>query len=232
MPTDIQKQWADLNRDIVTCRRCSRLVSWREQVAHLKRRAYQDWDYWGKPVPGFGDPHARLLIVGLAPAAHGANRVGRMFSGDSSGRTLIPALHRAGYANQPNSDHPHDGLKLEDAYLSAIARCAPPKNRPSSQEQANCLPYLARELEMMPSVRVVLVLGRIAFDGYRRLLRQRGADLPTMDFSHGACYTLPSSLPTLVASYHPSRQNTNTGRLTTAMLDDVFEQIAALLARE
>lgn len=232
MGMSVANQWAELNRDIITCRRCSRLVSWREQVAHQKRRAFQDWDYWGKPVPGFGDPRARLFIIGLAPAAHGANRVGRMFSGDSSGRTLIPALYRAGYANQPNSDHRGDGLVLQDAYLSAIARCAPPKNRPSSQEQASCQPYLMRELDLMPSVRVVMVLGKIAFDGYRRLLRQRGVDLPTMDFSHSACYTSPSSLPALVASYHPSRQNTNTGRLTTAMLDDVFQQIAALLTRE
>jgi uracil-DNA glycosylase family 4 len=232
MSAGIREQWADLNREIINCRRCPRLVSWREQVAREKRRAFRDWEYWGKPVPGFGDPRARLLIIGLAPAAHGANRVGRMFSGDSSGRTLIPALHRAGLASQPSSDHIDDDLQLRDTYLTAIARCAPPKNRPSSEEQANCLPYLARELKLMPSVRVVLVLGRIAFDGYRRLLRQRGIDLPTMDFSHGACYTSPSSLPALVASYHPSRQNTNTGRLTDAMLDDVFGRIAALLARK
>lgn len=232
MAASTHKPWKELNKEIINCRRCPRLVSWREQVAREKRRAFQDWEYWGKPVPGFGDPHARLLIIGLAPAAHGANRVGRMFSGDSSGRTLIPALHRAGFANQPNSDHIDDDLQLHDAYLTAIARCAPPKNRPSSDEQANCLPYLARELELMPSVRVVLVLGRIAFDGYRRLLRQRGVDLPNMDFSHGACYTSPSSLPALMTSYHPSRQNTNTGRLTDAMLDDVFGQIAALLARK
>jgi uracil-DNA glycosylase family 4 len=232
MSAGIREQWADLNREIINCRRCPRLVSWREQVAREKRRAFRDWEYWGKPVPGFGDPRARLLIIGLAPAAHGANRVGRMFSGDSSGRTLIPALHRAGLASQPSSDHIDDDLQLRDTYLTAIARCAPPKNRPSSEEQANCLPYLARELKLMPSVRVVLVLGRIAFDGYRRLLRQRGIDLPIMDFSHGACYTSPSSLPALVASYHPSRQNTNTGRLTDAMLDDVFGRIAALLARK
>jgi uracil-DNA glycosylase family 4 len=232
MAASTHKPWKELNKEIINCRRCLRLVSWREQVARDKRRAYQDWEYWGKPVPGFGDPHARLLIIGLAPAAHGANRVGRMFSGDSSGRTLIPALHRAGFANQPNSDHIDDDLHLHDAYLTAIARCAPPKNRPSSDEQANCLPYLARELELMTSVRVVLVLGRIAFDGYRRLLRQRGVDLPSMDFSHGACYTSPSSLPALMTSYHPSRQNTNTGRLTDAMLDAVFGQIAALLARK
>jgi uracil-DNA glycosylase family 4 len=225
----MERQWADLNREVISCRRCPRLVSWREQVALEKRRAYLDWDYWGKPVPGFGDREARLLIVGLAPAAHGANRVGRMFSGDSSGRTLIPAMYRAGFANQPNSDHREDGLRLNDAYLTAIARCAPPKNRPTSEEQANCLPYLVRELALMPSIRVVLALGKIAFDGVRRLLRKDGVDTSGMAFSHGACYTSRSSLPALVASYHPSRQNTNTGRLTNAMLDEIFEQVRTLL---
>jgi uracil-DNA glycosylase family 4 len=222
-------KWDNLYKEILTCRRCPRLVAWREQVAREKRRAYRDWDYWGKPLHGFGDPQARLCIIGLAPAAHGANRTGRMFSGDSSGRTLIPALHRAGFANQPNSDHRNDGLRLKDAYLTAVVRCAPPKNRPTGEEQANCLPFLARELQQLPSVRVVLALGKIAFDGYRRLLRQQHVDVPAMAFSHGACYTLQPSLPALVASYHPSRQNTNTGRLTDAMLDEVFERIGKML---
>jgi uracil-DNA glycosylase family 4 len=222
--------WDSLNQEIVTCRRCQRLVAWREQVARLKRRAYRNWEYWGRPVPGFGDPQARLCIIGLAPAAHGANRTGRMFSGDSSARTLMPALHRAGYANQTSSDHRHDGLQLEDAFLTAVVRCAPPKNKPTGEEQANCLPFLARELHLLSSMRVVLALGKIAFDGYRRHLRQRQIDVSAMAFAHGACYTSQSSLPALVASYHPSRQNTNTGRLTDGMLDDVFEQIASLLA--
>ena len=222
-------KWDNLYKEILTCRRCPRLVAWREHVAREKRRAYMDWDYWGKPLHGFGDPQARLCIIGLAPAAHGANRTGRMFSGDSSGRTLIPALHRAGYANQPNSDHRNDGLRLKDAFLTAVVRCAPPKNRPSGEEQANCLPFLARELQLLPSVRVVLALGKIAFDGYRQLLRQRHVDVPDMAFSHGACYT-SQSLPTLVASYHPSRQNTNTGRLTDAMLDEVFERIGKIFS--
>jgi uracil-DNA glycosylase family 4 len=222
--------WEILNQEIVTCRLCPRLVAWREEVARQKRRAYRDWNYWGRPVPGFGDPQARLCIIGLAPAAHGANRTGRMFSGDSSARTLMPALHRAGYANQPNSDHLRDGLRLDDAFLTAVVRCAPPKNKPIGEEQANCLPFLARELHLLSSVRVVLALGKIAFDGYRRHLRQRQIDVSAMAFAHGACYTSQSSLPALVASYHPSRQNTNTGRLTDGMLDEVFEQIAALLA--
>ncbi len=230
MAAHLQAQWDGLQREIVTCRRCPRLVSWREQVAREKRRAYRDYDYWGKPLPGFGDPQARLCIIGLAPAAHGANRTGRMFSGDSSGRTLMPALHRAGYANQPTSDHRDDGLRLKGAFLTAVVRCAPPKNRPTGEEQANCLPFLARELDLLLSLRVVLALGKIAFDGYRRFLRQRNVDVSAMAFSHGACYTSQPSLPALVASYHPSRQNTNTGRLTDAMLDEVFERIAELLA--
>jgi uracil-DNA glycosylase family 4 len=229
MDPGLRSQWESLNREIVTCRRCPRLVAWREQVAREKRRAYRDFDYWGKPLPGFGDFRARLCIIGLAPAAHGANRTGRMFSGDSSGRTLIPALHRAGLANQPDSDNRQDRLQLHDAFLTAVVRCAPPKNRPTGEEQANCLPFLARELELLDSVRVVLALGKIAFDGYRRLLRLGQVPTSSMAFSHGACYTSASPLPALVASYHPSRQNTNTGRLTDAMLDQVFERIAALL---
>jgi uracil-DNA glycosylase family 4 len=224
------KKWERLNHEIETCRLCPRLVAWREQVAQQKRRAFMDFDYWGKPVPGFGDSQARLCIIGLAPAAHGANRTGRMFSGDSSARTLIPALHRAGFANQPNSDHRHDGLRLDDAFLTAVVRCAPPKNRPNGEEKANCLPFLVRELKLLNNTRVVLTLGRIAFDGYRRLLRQQGWKLPSLAFSHGACYTLQPHLPFLVASYHPSRQNTNTGRLSNAMLDEVFQKVTSLLA--
>jgi uracil-DNA glycosylase family 4 len=223
-------QWERLNHEIETCRLCPRLVAWREQVAQQKRRAFMDFDYWGKPVPGFGDSQARLCIIGLAPAAHGANRTGRMFSGDSSARTLIPALHRAGFANQPNSDHRHDGLRLDDAFLTAVVRCAPPQNRPNGEEKANCLPFLVRELKLLNNTRVVLTLGRIAFDGYRRLLRQQGWKIPSLAFSHGACYTLQPPLPFLVASYHPSRQNTNTGRLNNAMLDEVFQKVISLLA--
>jgi uracil-DNA glycosylase family 4 len=231
MTQSTRSDWERLNHEIETCRLCPRLVAWREQVAKQKRRAFTDWPYWGKPVSGFGDPQARLCIIGLAPAAHGANRTGRMFSGDSSARTLIPALYRAGFANQPNSDHRQDGLQLDDAFLTAVVRCAPPKNRPSGDEKSNCLPFLARELRLLNNVRVVLALGKIAFDGYRRLLRQAGSRIPTLVFFHGACYTLQPPLPMLMISYHPSRQNTNTGRLTDAMLDDVFHQIGALLAQ-
>lgn len=177
-----------------------------------------------------GDPNARLLIVGLAPAAHGANRTGRMFTGDRSGDTLTEAMHRAGFANQTTSEHRDDGLELRDVFITVVTRCAPPKNRPTREEQLNCRPYLARELDLLSSMRVVLALGRIAFDDYLALLRDRGVEVAGLAFRHGACYEFESPLPTLVVSYHPGRQNTQTGRLTQAMLDEVFEQIQELLA--
>ena len=222
-------QWAQLNAEIVACTACPRLVQWRQQVAQEKRRAFRDWDYWGRPVPGFGDRQARLVIVGLAPGAHGANRTGRMFTGDSSGDTLTRALHRAGFANQPTSRHRDDGLQLRDAFLTAVARCAPPQNKLTRDELDTCQPFLARELALLPSTRVVLTLGRIAFDRYRRLLREQGVALSRLDFGHGACYRLDPPLPALVVSYHPSRQNTQTGRLTEEMLDGVFAQVRRLL---
>ncbi len=221
--------WAQLSGEIVACTACPRLVQWREKVAQGKRRAFRDWDYWGRPVPGFGDRQARLVIVGLAPGAHGANRTGRMFTGDSSGDTLTRALHRAGFANQPTSHHRDDGLQLRDAFLTAVARCAPPQNKLTRDEMDNCQPFLARELALLPSTRVVLTLGRIAFDRYRRLLREQGTALPRLAFCHGACYRLEPPLPALVVSYHPSRQNTQTGRLTEEMLDGVFAQVRRLL---
>jgi uracil-DNA glycosylase family 4 len=223
-------RWAQLNAEIVTCTACPRLVAYRQEVARTKRRAFRDWDYWGRPVPGFGDPQAQVVIIGLAPAAHGANRTGRMFTGDSSGQTLMAALYRAGFADQPTSEHRDDGLALHGAFLTAVVRCAPPQNRPTAQERANCRPFLARELVLLSSVRVVVALGRVAFDGYLRMLREGGADLPCLAFRHGGCYRLDLSLPTLVASYHPSRQNTQTGRLTEAMLDEVFARVRELLA--
>jgi uracil-DNA glycosylase family 4 len=223
------ESWEELNSQIVTCEACSRLVAYRQEVACAKRRAFRDWGYWGRPVPGFGDRNARLLIVGLAPGAHGANRTGRMFTGDGSGDTLIAALHRAGFANQPTSQHRDDGLELHDAFLTAVVRCVPPKNRPTRQEQINCRGYLAREMDLLSSVRVVLALGRIAFEGYLALLRERDKGVLHLPFRHGACYEFEPPLPTLVVSYHPSRQNTQTGRLTQAMLDEVFEWIRNLL---
>jgi uracil-DNA glycosylase family 4 len=222
-------QWAQLNAEIVACTACPRLVQWREKVAREKRRAFRDWDYWGRPVPGFGDRQARLVIIGLAPAAHGANRTGRMFTGGGSGDTLACALERAGFANQSTSRHRDDGLQLRDAFLTAVARCAPPKNKPTGAEMDNCQGYLVRELALLSSAGVVLTLGRIAFDRYRRLLREQGAALPRLSFYHGACYRLEPPLPALVVSYHPSRQNTQTGRLTEEMLDEVFAQVCRLV---
>ena len=221
--------WERLEHDITTCRRCPRLVAWREEVARTKRRAYQDWDYWGKPVPGFGDHEARLIILGLAPGAHGSNRTGRMFTGDSSGETLYATLYRTGFANQPTWERPDDGLVLDDAFVTAVGRCAPPKNRPTREELDNCEPFLVREIALLPRPQIVLALGKIAFDGYLRWLKAQGYDLPRLTFGHGVDVTLPGPVPRLMASYHPSRQNTQTGRLTTAMFDGVFEAARAHL---
>jgi uracil-DNA glycosylase len=221
-----------LNTEIVACRKCPRLVAYREAVASEKRRAFLDWDYWGKPVPGFGDPAAQLLILGLAPAAHGANRTGRMFTGDRSGDFLYQALHRTGFANQPTSQHPDDGLALKDAYIGATLRCAPPANKPLPSELANCRPYWGRELEILKP-RAILALGGIAMRAYLGLLKSRGdisshAEFP---FGHGVSYALPGDLPRLFASYHPSQQNTFTGKLTEKMLESVLRQIKKFLEK-
>jgi uracil-DNA glycosylase family 4 len=226
--------WHKLNEEITTCRTCPRLVAWREQIAQEKRRAYREWDYWGRPVPGFGDPTARLLVVGLAPGAHGSNRTGRMFTGDSSGDTLYTALHQAGFANKSISRHREDGLQLTDAFITAVGRCAPPGNHPTPAELANCRPFLERELALMPQLQIILALGQIAFDSCLRLLRDAGYVVPRLKFGHGVHYNLTS--PTggpplhLLAAYHPSRQNTQTGRLNQAMLNEVFSQARILLS--
>lgn len=221
----------DLLDTIVACRKCPRLVAYREQVARIKKHAYMDWVYWGKPVPGFGDLQARVLVVGLAPGAHGSNRTGRMFTGDSSGVFLYRALHRAGFANQPTSLDRDDGLALHDMFISAVCRCAPPGNKPSPSEINNCLPYLEQEIGLLKCIHCVVALGRVAFDNVIRLYQSMDKPvsapmtrLPTTpkDFKHGASYRLGEGLPWLVASYHPSRQNTQTGRLTEAMFDDVW----------
>ncbi|HEY42918.1 MAG TPA: uracil-DNA glycosylase [Anaerolineae bacterium] len=225
------RNWKTLTSEVVACRRCPRLVAWREKVAREKRRAYLEWDYWGKPVPGFGDREARLVVLGLAPAAHGANRTGRMFTGDSSGRTLLPAMYRAGFASQPTSAHRDDGLELHGAYLTAVARCAPPGNRPKAEELSNCRLFLEQELRLLDQIRVVLALGWVAFDGYQRMLREYGMIHSRLIFEHGASFGFDSPLPTLIACYHPSRQNTQTGRLTDEMLDQVFDKVRNLLDR-
>jgi len=211
--------------DIVACERCSRLRSYCTTIAREKRRAFRDEIYWGKPVPGFGDPRARLLLIGLAPAAHGANRTGRVFTGDGvggSGDFLISALHRSGFSNIPTSHHPQDGLALKDAFIAAAVRCAPPANKPTREEIANCLPHLHAEIAALPRVRVVVGLGRIAFDAYLQLLKHRGiAVKPKPQFGHARAHALPNGR-ILIGCYHPSRQNTNTGKLTARMMDDVF----------
>jgi uracil-DNA glycosylase family 4 len=225
----------DLVRDgIVTCERCPRLRAYCAQIGREKRRAYRDDIYWARPVPGFGDPRARLLIVGLAPAAHGANRTGRVFTGDGgggSGDFLMSALHRAGYASLPTSQAVDDGLVLRDAYIAAAVRCAPPDNKPSREELANCLPHLDAEAAALPRVRVVVALGRIAFDAYLQMLKRRGGSWrPRPLFGHGASYPLPDG-QMLVGCYHPSRQNTNTNTLTPRMMDDVFRLARRVIAR-
>jgi uracil-DNA glycosylase family 4 len=224
-----------LNATIIRCRKCPRLVVYREKVAEVKRRAFAEWDYWGKPVPGFGDPRAELVILGLAPAAHGANRTGRMFTGDRSGDFLYKALYEAGFASQPGSVRRDDGLVLSGAYISATARCAPPDNKPLPSELANCEPYFVRELEILKP-RAVLALGGIAMRAYLGVLKRRGviASLARFPFSHGANFDfegVEGGLPRLFASYHPSQQNTFTGRLTEEMLFDVLANIRVFLKK-
>ena len=221
-----------LNQEIVSCRKCPRLVVYRERVAQEKRRAFRDWTYWGKPVPGFGDPHAQLLILGLAPAAHGGNRTGRVFTGDRSGDFLYAALYKAGFANQPTSVRRDDGLELKNAYVAATIRCAPPANKPLPSELANCRGYLLRELEILQP-RAVLALGKIAWDAYLDILKQGGviASRAAFPFAHGAEAQLPAPAARLFGVYHPSQQNTQTGRLTPAMYTQVFRRIQGFLAK-
>jgi uracil-DNA glycosylase family 4 len=213
-----------IERQVIACARCPRLVAYRCQIAETKRRAYRDWEYWGKPVPGFGDPKARLLVIGLAPAAHGGNRTGRVFTGDSSGDLLYATLYETGFANQPESVSRNDSLRLQGAYITAAARCAPPGNKPLPQEFRNCHEYLEREMDLLRDVKVVVALGKIAFEAYLSILKDRGliASRAPFRFAHGAVYEFPPPLPVLIASYHPSRQNTQTGKLTRQMFYRVF----------
>ncbi len=223
-----QTALAGLKRHIVGCRRCPRLVAWREQTAREKRAAYRAETYWGRPVPGFGDPAARILIVGLAPAAHGGNRTGRVFTGDRSGDFLFGALHRAGLANQSTSTRRGDGLRLRDAFVTATVRCAPPANKPTTEERESCRPYLESELDLLGNVRVMIALGGYAWSQVLRICRARG-NLPSpapARFGHGAELRLGDR--TLLGSYHPSQQNTFTGRLTPVMLDAVMERAVEL----
>ena len=224
-----ESRWQQLNERVINCRKCPRLVAWRESVAASRKKAYQEWDYWGRPVPGFGDRQARILIVGLAPGAHGSNRTGRMFTGDASGVFLFSALYRAGFANQPSALQRDDGLQLSDLFISAVCRCAPPDNKPSRIEMENCRPYLLEELELLPRLEGIVALGRIAFDNVLDIYRSKGLDTAGLTFGHGAFYRLGANLPWLLASFHPSRQNTQTGRLTVAMFDQVWQKAHNLL---
>ena len=224
--------FASLEKEIVACTRCPRLREYCAQVAAVKRRAYRDWDYWGKPVPPFGDPQAPVLILGLAPAAHGANRTGRMFTGDRSGDWLYRALHQTGFASQPTSRSRGDGLSLAGVYITAAARCAPPDNKPTPEELRNCRPFLERELELLAGLKVVVALGKIAFDTYLDLLKSRGiiASRVPFQFGHNRVFRTGTDRPVLVSSYHPSQQNTSTGKLTEKMLLEVFRRVRRLVA--
>lgn len=221
-----------LNQRIIRCRRCPRLVRYRAHVAKTKRRQFLDWPYWGRAVPGFGDPQARLYVLGLAPAAHGGNRTGRVFTGDRSGEWLYEALHRFGFANQPESLHRDDGLRLRDCYVAAVVRCAPPDNKPTPEEFEACRDYVLQECRALTRVRVVVALGKLAFDQYLKTCRSGGHPRlsPVPRFAHGVTVPLPWGV-TLVGSYHPSQQNTFTGKLTRAMFHAVFRKARKLVEK-
>jgi uracil-DNA glycosylase family 4 len=221
-----------LDAEVIACVKCPRLVEYRQRIAREKRRAYRDCEYWGKPVPGFGDPQARVLILGLAPGAHGSNRTGRPFTGDASGKFMYPVLYETGFSNQPNATDRNDKLQLKNLFITAAVRCAPPDNKPLPSELANCAEYLDRELDGLKRVKVIVALGRIGFDAYLNYLKRRGQLKSRKDylFAHGAHYTMPDGR-ILLASYHPSNQNTQTGKLTRQMFVRIFEQ-AALLAHQ
>ncbi len=221
-----------LHDEVIRCTRCPRLVTYREAVARTKRRQFRDWTYWGRPVPGFGDPRARLFVLGLAPAAHGGNRTGRVFTGDRSGDWLYEALHAFGFANQPTSTHKEDGLRITDCYIAAVVRCAPPDNKPLPDEFETCRPFLMEELRLLNRVKVVVALGKIAFDQYLKACRSLGHELPkpALRFGHKVVYRLPWGV-TLIGSYHPSQRNTQTGFLTRPMFHAVFRKARTAIGR-
>jgi uracil-DNA glycosylase family 4 len=221
--------FTELNEEIIACEKCPRLVAFRQQVAVEKRRAFRDCEYWGKPVPGFGDPQAQIMIVGLAPGAHGSNRTGRMFTGDDSGRFLYDSLYRHGLASQPFAVDRTDGLTLHHLFITAVGRCVPPQNKPTSAELANCRPYLEAELDLLPRLQVVVALGKIAYDAMMSILQERGLHFAKQPFAHLACVKAQERDFWLLASYHPSRQNTQTGRLTMSMFDQVWDQAVQLV---
>lgn len=218
-----------LNDEIIGCRKCERLVAWREQIATKKTRAYRSWEYWGRPVPGFGDFSGRVLVVGLAPGAHGSNRTGRMFTGDGSGDFLFPALHRAGFANQPQSSNRDDGLKVKDMFITAVCRCVPPDNKPTKSEIANCSSFLQTEILLMENLQVIVTLGSIAHTEIYRYFENLTDDIPIHKFQHNGKSIINGSGLTIISSYHPSRQNTQTGRLTVTMFDDIWKNVNSRL---
>jgi uracil-DNA glycosylase len=223
---------AELEATIITCRRCPRLVEWRERVGEIKRRAFREVTYWAKPVPGFGDAHARVLVVGLAPGAHGSNRTGRMFTGDDSGKFLYPALHRAGFANQPTGTHRGDGLVIRDLWITALCRCVPPDNKPTPQEIAKCREYLQKEMRLIPTIEGIVAFGQIAYSEIVSGFKKSSPGESFAVFSHGGFVPSNGNRPWVAASYHPSRQNTQTGRLTAGMFDQIWIMVNQLLENQ
>jgi uracil-DNA glycosylase family 4 len=225
---DSKKELKNLQKIVVECRKCPRLVAYLREVSKNRPKRFRDWKYWGKPLPSFGDPKARVLIVGLAPAANGGNRTGRMFTGDRSGEWLFGTLHRFGFANRPNSSRLDDGFALKGCYITATIRCAPPKNKPLPEEIENCRPYFLKELDLLRNVTVLIPLGQIAFVQTLKALRLRGLDIPSLKFGHGRVYPLPNG-QTLITTYHPSQQNTQTGKLTKPMFHKIFKMASKKL---
>jgi uracil-DNA glycosylase family 4 len=219
----------NLEDEIIRCRKCPRLTEWREEVARVKRKAYLDWEYWGKPVPGFGDHQAKVLVVGLAPGAHGSNRTGRMFTGDASGDILFRNLNTHGFSTKQTSKCRDDGLELRDIFISAVCRCVPPGNKPDPIEISNCLPFLSSEMDLLSNIQGVVTLGRIAYDGIIKILNGRGSKFPCNTFGHGKFIQPDGEDIWVLQSYHPSRQNTQTGRLTESMFSDIWAQTRRLI---
>jgi len=229
--TDLHSLFNDHTKEVIACELCPRLVEYRQEVARVKRRAFRDEEYWGRPVPGFGDENARVLIVGLAPGAHGSNRTGRMFTGDDSGKFLYSALFRAGFANQPHGLSRDDGLKLRDIYITAVGRCAPPDNKPTNLELKTCQPFLLQEMDLLTNLRGIVALGKIAYDVMVKILIARNYKMPAIPFSHGSFCQNSETGFWLLGSYHPSRQNTQTRRLTETMYDDLWRVVRQQLEK-
>jgi len=229
--TDIQNKWDELNEEIIRCRKCPRLVAWREEIAFIKRRAYRDEKYWGKPVPGFGNKEAQVLVVGLAPGAHGSNRTGRMFTGDASGEFLYSALFKAGFANQRKAEDRLDGLKLDGLFITALCRCAPPGNKPTKEEISNCLPFLEKEVDLQSKLMGYVALGQLAFQSLLKMYKRKYQIKLNIeaDFAHGKLINYGEKIPWILLSYHPSRQNTQTGRLTQKMFDDIWSNVKKMV---